>query len=82
MISVRLESKYNGTDDEEKKRKENMSKSYLEDHPHIRRIVYGAAGLIGLATLGWIATRYPPMLDLARELLATAGMIAMEGAPK
>ncbi len=59
-----------------------MTESYLTTHPHIRRIVYGAAGLIGLAALGWIVTRFPEMLELAKEMLATAGMIATEGTPK
>ncbi len=58
-----------------------MAQSYLETHKHIRRIVFGAAILVGLAALG-LMFGWDEVRMLGRSLLSQAGLIAMEGAPQ
>ena len=56
-----------------------MTDSFLETHPHIRRIIYGAVVLAATGILGWMFG-WSEIFDLAKSLLATAGLI--EGVSK
>ncbi len=56
-----------------------MTESYLTTHPHVRRIIYGAAILGSLAALG-LMFGWDNVLALGKQMLATAGLI--EGTPK
>ena len=56
-----------------------MTESYLTTHPHIRRLVYGAAILVAAFAAGWMFG-WDNVWELGGQLLATAGWI--EGATK
>ena len=56
-----------------------MPESFLQTHPHIRRIIYGAVALAAIGVLGWMFG-WGEIFELAKQLLATADLI--EGAPK